>query len=104
VGLLLYLFAHIYVVSSLAQGKEAFNSTMAFVQKPIFILGEMALLFAVVFHAMNGIRIIIVDFGRGSLYHRKLFWAVVGLGAVIFILGSIPMIPLLFEPFPGPIQ
>jgi succinate dehydrogenase / fumarate reductase cytochrome b subunit len=102
VGLLVYLFMHIYVVSSLAEGKEAFDATMAFVQQPLFIIGELGLFFAVIFHALNGIRVILVDFGKGSLYHRKLFWALAGVGALIFIIGSIPVLPLLLEPFPGP--
>lgn len=102
VGLLVYLFMHIYVVSSLAKSKEAFDATMAFVQQPLFIIGELGLFFAVIFHALNGIRVIIVDFGKGSLYHRKLFWALAGAGALIFIIGSIPVLPLLLEPFPGP--
>ena len=42
-------------------------------------LGEAGLVAAVVFHAFNGIRIILVDFwSKGPRYQRQMFWAVVG--------------------------
>lgn len=104
IGISLYLFIHILVVSNLLKGPEAFNKEMEFVQQPIFVLGEIALLGAIIFHSLNGIRILIIDFGKGSLYQKKLFWAFMVAAIVIFIIGALPVLHLLTEFFPGKIS
>jgi succinate dehydrogenase/fumarate reductase, cytochrome b subunit len=41
---------------------EAYNSVLSLYKNPIMGLGEMALVAAIVYHAFNGIRIILIDF------------------------------------------
>ena len=101
VGITVYLLIHILTVSNLLKGETAFNKAMETVQQPIFILGEIALLGAIVFHALNGIRILIIDFGKGSLYQKKLFWIFMVLAAIIFAIGTLPILHLFTETFPG---
>jgi succinate dehydrogenase / fumarate reductase, cytochrome b subunit len=101
VGITVYLLIHILTVSNLLKGETAFNKAMETVQQPIFILGEIALLGAIVFHALNGIRILIIDFGKGSLYQKKLFWIFMVLAAIIFVIGTLPILHLFTETFPG---
>ena len=44
-------------------------------KSPIMGLGEVALVAAIVFHAFNGLRIILVDFWAWATRHqRQLFW------------------------------
>jgi len=46
----------------------------------------------VVLHAMNGIRITLIDLGIGVEKQRHLFWFLtVGIGILIFLAGAIPM-------------
>jgi succinate dehydrogenase / fumarate reductase cytochrome b subunit len=41
-------------------------------------LGELALVAAIVFHAFNGLRIILIDFWSfGTKHQRGMFWAVI---------------------------
>jgi len=101
VGITVYLLIHILVVSNLMEGEKVFNQAMKFVQQPLFVLGEITLLGAIVFHALNGIRILIIDFGKGALFQKKLFWALMVAAAVIFIAGVLPVLHLLTETFPG---
>jgi succinate dehydrogenase / fumarate reductase cytochrome b subunit len=43
----------------------------------LFRVGELGLIASVVFHAANGVRIILFDFWpRAALYQRQLFWGV----------------------------
>ena len=43
---------------------------------------EVGLVGAVLFHALNGMRIMLVDFwSQGPRYQRQMLWIVVGLGA-----------------------
>ncbi len=45
----------------------------------------LVLLACLIYHSVNGIRELIVDFGSGALYYKKLFWVMMGIGAVIYI-------------------
>ena len=49
-----------------------------------FALGEAGLVAAIIFHALNGLRIILVDFWKGGTQHHKtLLWIVLGLWVVL---------------------
>lgn len=90
--LLFYLFLHVHTVRKLSQGPQAFNEAMAFFQRPVFKFLEIALLGVVILHALNGIRITLVDLSVGQEKERQLFWAFsLGLGALIFLAGAIPI-------------
>jgi len=49
----------------------------------------VVLLAFLIYHTLNGVRELIVDFGRGALYHKKLFWILMGIGLVLFIAGLV---------------
>lgn len=87
IALAFYLPLHIYATSSL-QDPEQFDKVMAFLNLPIFKLAEIALLGAVIYHSLNGIRILIIDWFGGTRAHAKWFWGLMALGAVLFIAGS----------------
>ena len=90
--LLFYLFLHIRTVHRLSQGPEAFNEAMAFFQRPAFKLLEVALLGTVILHALNGVRITILDLGLGHEKQRHLFWLfAMGIGGLVFLAGAIPI-------------
>ena len=90
--LILYLGLHIYVLHFLAKGGEEFDRLMHTMQQPIFKLLEIGLLGVVIYHSLNGIRILVIDFGRGAWYHKKLFWLLMAIGIAIFLVGAIPML------------
>jgi succinate dehydrogenase / fumarate reductase cytochrome b subunit len=89
--LLLYLFLHVLTVHKLAAGPAAFDAALATYRHPIFKLLEIALLGTVIVHALNGVRITLLDLGLAQ-GERRLFWVLaVGLGALIFLLGAVPL-------------
>jgi succinate dehydrogenase / fumarate reductase cytochrome b subunit len=45
----------------------------------------IVLLACLIYHTLNGVRELIVDFGTGALYHKKLFWAMMVIGVVIYV-------------------
>lgn len=98
VGLLAYLFLHVHTIN-LLQDKGKFDEALAQFRAPVFKLAEVALLGCVLLHALNGIRLTLVDAGIGLTKQRQMFWwMAVGVGAVLFIAGAIPMLAHLAAP------
>ncbi|MGA2669139.1 MAG: succinate dehydrogenase, cytochrome b556 subunit [Ignavibacteria bacterium] len=81
-GLTLYLYVHIVALTGLLRGEAAFNEEMAFFRTPVFIFFEWALGALVMFHALNGVRIALIDLGNGARYHKQVL-------AFVYILGII---------------
>jgi succinate dehydrogenase / fumarate reductase cytochrome b subunit len=64
-GLLTYFVLHILVTSSRALGPDAWKSAMGAVSGGLFKVGEFLVFAAFAFHAVNGIRLILVELGIG---------------------------------------
>ena len=84
IGLTVYLFLHLVMLSKLAQGPEAYNSFIALAKTPIILIGEMFVVAGGIIHALNGIRIGLNSLGIGTSYQKQLF-----VGLMIVALGSI---------------
>ncbi len=90
--LLFYLLLHVQTVGKLSAGPAAFDQALATFRSPFFKLLEIGLLGTVVLHALNGIRITLIDLGIGLERQRQLFWGLaIGAGLLIFLAGAIPM-------------
>jgi succinate dehydrogenase / fumarate reductase cytochrome b subunit len=85
IALTAYIYLHIYALSTLTKGKEAFDAEMALFQKPIFKFLEWLLFAFVLAHTLNGIRIVLVDFGKGAFYHKKAFAYLMIIGIIVFL-------------------
>jgi succinate dehydrogenase / fumarate reductase cytochrome b subunit len=64
-GLLAYFLLHILVTSSRAFSQGAWVKAMEMVTGPLFIIGEYLVFVAFAFHAINGIRLVLVELGWG---------------------------------------
>src|SRR3954465_9305734 len=60
VALVGYLVLHVHTIHDL-QNPETFDSALKTFSTPLFKLGEIALLATVILHALNGIRLTMVD-------------------------------------------
>ena len=73
-----FLFAHVLDTALVRVSPDAYNTVIGTYKNPIVGLGEVGLVAAVVFHALNGLRIIAVDFwSKGPRYQRQMLWAVI---------------------------
>ncbi len=73
VAILLFLFAHIVDTALVGWGPEAYNKVVAVYHHPIIQIMEIGLVGAVLYHALNGVRVMIMDFWpRSVLHHGKL--------------------------------
>lgn len=64
-GLLAYFVLHILVTASRAFGQARWESAMESVSGPLFRLGEYLVFAAFAFHAVNGVRLFLVELGLG---------------------------------------
>ena len=62
-GILFYFLLHVFVTSTRAFGQAAWEKTMAAVHHPVFLIGEYLVFAAFAFHAVNGIRLVMVELG-----------------------------------------
>ena len=61
VGVLIFLCLHILDTALIALGPEHYNQIIAIYRLPIFRVMEVGLFACVLFHALNGVRIILID-------------------------------------------
>lgn len=83
--LVVYLFAHLFVLSSIWSGEEAWSEVMATMTTPFFIFLDFLLIGAVIAHAMTGFAVILFDTGIGVRRYKLVYWVLIGIGAILFI-------------------
>lgn len=97
VGILLFLILHIVDIFLLSFGPDLFNELLVIYHAPWARVMEVFLLFAVLFHALNGLRIAIQDFWPGAwLVERKLVITELVIFTILFIPGAWLMLRPLF--------
>lgn len=89
IGLTVYLFLHLAVLSLLLRGPEGWDSFVRIARSPLFLTLDVVLLFGVVYHMFNGIRVALVGIGIAHRQQRALFYGLVGLALILFVVGSI---------------
>ena len=62
-GILLYFLMHIFVTSTRAISPDMWEATMGFFSNTFFIIGEYLVFVAFVFHALNGLRLGLIELG-----------------------------------------
>ncbi len=81
-GLTLYLFLHLIVLGTLAQGPDAYDNFLKLIENPILKFGELLVVAAVFLHGLNGIRIGLNSFGIAVPRQREFFIGVVVLSLI----------------------
>ena len=65
--LVLYLAFHLVVISLLARGPSGWDSLLSIFGSRPFLVGDILLIAAVLFHGLNGLRVTILTAGTGAL-------------------------------------
>lgn len=71
VAVVLYLFAHIVDTALVGWGPEAYDRVVNAYKNPAVHMLELGLVLAVLFHAINGIKITLIDFFPSLAAHIK---------------------------------
>ena len=81
-----FLFVHVLDTALVRVSPQAYNEVIETYKTPIVGLMEVGLVVAVLYHALNGIRIILIDFWQhGPKYQRLMLWIVIGVFLAVFI-------------------
>ena len=104
-GLIAYMVLHIIETANRIRGEEAWQRLMALFASPPFKVIEYLLFAMAVFHAMNGIRLLLIELGffigkpkepvypysTSVLRHRPLTYIIMIITFVVIILGGSSM-------------
>ncbi|OKK20895.1 succinate dehydrogenase [Streptomyces sp. CB00455] len=79
-----FLFVHVLDTALVRVSPEAYDDVVATYKTPIVALLEYGLVAAILFHALNGLRVIAVDFwSKGPRHQKTMLWWVVGIWVVL---------------------
>jgi succinate dehydrogenase / fumarate reductase cytochrome b subunit len=97
VGVFMFILLHIVDVSLInVHGGRTYDQVHQLYGNILFRLFEVGLLFALVFHALNGLRIIMIDFFPGAVKNQaRLFSIVLALTALLTVIGGV----IIVKPF-----
>jgi succinate dehydrogenase / fumarate reductase cytochrome b subunit len=95
VGIILFLFAHVVDTALVGWGPNAYNRVVAVYHNPFVRLLELALVGMVIYHALNGVRIMVIDFWpKTNDVNRQLIYGTTAL----FLAGMVPITFLIVKP------
>jgi succinate dehydrogenase / fumarate reductase, cytochrome b subunit len=81
-----FLLVHVLDTAMVRVSPQTYNEIIDTYKTPIVGLMEMGLVAAVLYHALNGIRIILIDFWQhGPKYQRLMLWIVLGVWFAVMI-------------------
>ena len=93
VSVFFFLLVHVLDTALVRVSPEAYDLVIASYKTPIVNLLEIGLVGAVLYHALNGLRIILVDFwAKGPRYQRQMTWAIGAVWVVLMVPGTYFMI------------
>ncbi|HNP55435.1 MAG TPA: succinate dehydrogenase, cytochrome b556 subunit [Gordonia sp. (in: high G+C Gram-positive bacteria)] len=96
VTIFFFLFVHVLDTAVIRINAEEYDAIINTYKTPIIGLMEIALVFCVLFHAFNGVRVILIDFwSKGPRYQRQMLWVVVGLFIIVFGAAAIRLLQLI---------
>ena len=81
-----FLFVHVLDTALVRVSPQAYNEVVATYKTPIIGLMEIGLVAALLYHALNGVRVILVDFWwQGPRYQRQMLWAVASVWLLVMV-------------------
>ena len=87
--IVVYLYLHLGVLSMLLIGRSAWSSFLGVVTAKGFLALEAVLIAAVLFHALNGIRVALVGSGIVADRQRALWWSLGVFGTIVLVVAGL---------------
>lgn len=94
-GTLLFLIIHIVDTAMVYFAPSLYGDAIKVYQTPLFMLAEIALVFSVIFHGVNGLRVAYLDLFKPKNWtiedQQKAFRWVLGISVVLWIAPAVIM-------------
>jgi succinate dehydrogenase / fumarate reductase, cytochrome b subunit len=88
-GLVLYLYLHLGILSILIQGPNAWDTFVDIALSPPFLALDVILLTGMLIHGLNGIRVGLVGLGLVASRQKALFVAAMVIAALVALVGAL---------------
>lgn len=88
-GILLYLYLHLVILSQLARGPEAWDAFVSVASHPVVLAFDVVLLAGLLLHGLNGVRLTLVGFGLVVSRQKALFLALMVIAAIVVLSGAV---------------
>jgi succinate dehydrogenase cytochrome b556 subunit len=83
-GIVFFLLIHIIDIMLIGFGRDVYDEAVSVYSAAFLVPMEIALVGAVFYHTLNGLRIILINFSkRGLRMQKQLFWAALGITVVL---------------------
>ncbi len=93
-----FLFAHVLDTALVRVSPDAYNKVIETYKNPVVNLFELGLVGAVLYHALNGIRVMLVDFWeKGARYQKLMLWLIIVVWIGVMVPGAYFMLKLNVE-------
>ncbi|MGQ0838333.1 succinate dehydrogenase, cytochrome b556 subunit [Actinokineospora sp.] len=84
-----FLFAHVLDTALVRVSPSAYDEIIETYKSPIVNVIEVGLVGAVLYHALNGIRVMLVDFwAKGPRFQKQMLWTILGVWVLVMIPGT----------------
>ncbi|MEU3769349.1 succinate dehydrogenase, cytochrome b556 subunit [Amycolatopsis sp. NPDC058340] len=84
-----FLFVHVLDTALVRVSPDTYNEVIETYKTPLVNLLEVGLVGAVLFHALNGIRVMLVDFWeKGPKFQKPMLWTILAIWVVVMIPGA----------------
>jgi succinate dehydrogenase / fumarate reductase cytochrome b subunit len=87
-GVLLYLYLHLVILSQLARGPEAWDAFVAIATSPVVLAFDVVLMAGLLVHGLNGIRVTLVGFGLVVSRQKAMWIALMVIAAIVLLAGA----------------
>ena len=91
IGLVVYLYLHLALLNQLRQGPAAWDAFVQSMRSPWVLLADLVLLFGILMHGLNGLRLTLLGFGKFLRWQQELFWSSLILAVVLTAWGMLAM-------------
>lgn len=99
VGVWLFIVLHVIDIWLAGSDPHAYDEILAFYASPLGRILEVFLGAALLYHALNGMRILIIDLWPSmTVYHRQLWWG----SWIIFVAAGVPGALIILRPLWNP--
>jgi succinate dehydrogenase / fumarate reductase cytochrome b subunit len=88
-GLVFYLYLHLAVLSMLLQGESAWNDFVKLATNVVFLLLDVLLVFGLLYHGLNGLRVALVGTGLVADRQRALWWGFTVIGTIALLAAAL---------------